>query len=304
VVAAAPPQWIVLTPSADDQAWRAAIASAVKEANLEFVDADRLSDAERRPVDGEVWLTEDALLPHQHGQKPLVVFMPRPETAPEAVADSRGSYPPHSVWQASLLLARAVDQGASGALVVSGNQLNQIRERRFSLTDWLSIQPPRAGDVVPVRPAVRTALALFADGPPKPGLETVWSERIFQYDERAARDWEAAGQLDITGRPRILVYGPYLALPAGVWRARVRFAVDEQACRREFRIDWGAPTDFKSTSVSPKEPGVYEIEMEHAWPDSAMAEIRLLIMEGAFDGRLDFLGATVSYVSEPQLTLA
>jgi hypothetical protein len=147
-------------------------------------------------------------------------------------------------------------------------------------------------------------LALFADGPPQPGLETTWSERIFQYDERAARDWEAAGKLDITGRPRILVYGPYLALPAGVWKARVRFAVDEQASKREFRIDWGAPADFKSTSVSPKEPGVYEVEMEHSWPDSAMAEIRLLVMEGAFDGRLDFLGATVSYVSEPQLTLA
>ncbi|WP_349685094.1 hypothetical protein [Brevundimonas aurifodinae] len=303
-MAGVPPQWIILTPSADDEAWREAIASAVSEAELTFVDADRLSDAGREPAYNEVWLTEDALLPRQFGQKPIVVFMPRPDTAPEAVADARGTYAPHSVWQASLLLARAVDQGAEGALVVSGNQLNHIRERRFSLTDWLSIQPPRAGDVVPVRPAVRTALSLFADGAPQPGLEAVWSERIFQYDERAARDWDAAGQLDVTGRPRILVYGPYLALPAGVWRAKVRFAVDEQACKREFRIDWGTPADFQSTSVSPNAPGVYEIELEHVWPDSAMAEIRLWIMEGAFDGRLDFLGATVAYVSEPQFTLA
>lgn len=304
MVTDASPQWIVLTPSADDQAWREAIALSVAEAGLTFVDADRLADPARVPADGEIWLSEDAALPRSHGQRPLVVFMPRPETAPEAVAEARGLYPPHSVWQASVLLARAVDQGAQGALIVSGNQLNQIRERRFRLTDWLSIQPPRAGDVVPVRPAVRTALSLFADGPPQPGLETVWSERIFQYDERAAREWVAAGQLDITGRPRILVYGPYLALPSGVWRATIRFAVDDQAAKRELRVDWGTPADFQSTAVSPKTAGVYEVVMEQSWPDTAMAEIRVLMMEGAFDGRLDFLGATVTYISEAQLTIA
>lgn len=296
------PQWVILTPSADDVGWRQAIAAAADAADMDFVDADRLSDQDRIPGDGELWLSEDCSLPNRYGHDPLVVLMPRPETSPEAVAEARGIHPPHSVWQASLLLARAVDQGPNGALVVSGNQLNKIREQPFRLTDWLTIRPPRAGDVEAVRPAVRAALSLFSEGSPHEGLETAWSERIFQYDQQAARNWEAAGQLDITGRPRILVYGPYLALPSGLWKARVRFAVDDEAAKREFRLDWGTPSDFKSVPLTPSQSGVYEVEVEHAWHQTDMAEIRLVLMEGAFDGRLSFLGATVTYMANPQLS--
>jgi hypothetical protein len=288
------PQWIVLTPSVDDLAWRQALSSAVAEAGLKLVDADR---SEQPPASGEVWLTEDAHTPSRYGHTPSAIFMPRPDTAPEILGERLGLDPRHSVRHASILLARAVDQAAPGTALLSGVKLNDLRDRRFSLGDWLTIQPPRAGDVVTVAPAVQAALSMFSDGPPQVGSETAWSERIFEYDARAARDWRAVGQLDITGRPRILVYGPYFTVPRGVWRAKVRFAVDEEAARRQFRIDWGTPTDFTSAAIHPEGPGVYEAEITHGWPECDQAELRFLLMEGAFDGRAEFLGATLTLVS-------
>jgi hypothetical protein len=294
------PQWIVLTPSTDDAAWRQAIGSAVTEAGLVLVEIEHIDSPDRIPRRGEVWLTEDAQIPGRFGHTPHVVFTPRPDTAAEAVGDRLGLLPPHNVRHASTLLARAVDQAVTGTLVVSGTTINELRQQRFSLNDWLAIQAPRAGDVVAVPPSIQAALAMFSEGPPGVGSETTWTQRIFEYDARAARDWPAVGHLDITGRPRILVYGPYLTIPRGTWRAKVRFAVDTDAARRQFRIDWGTPTDFQSISVHPGSSGVYEAEITYAWNECNQAELRLLLMEGAFDGRVEFLGATIILDAAPE----
>lgn len=291
------PEWIVLTPSSDDAAWRQAIEQAATDAGRRYRQAN---DGAGDPGAGELWVTEDAAVVEAHGAKPIVVLMPRPDTSPEAVATALDTYPPHSVWHASRLLARAVDQ--DHRIIVSGATLSRLSPGPIELANGMKITPPRAGDVEPVRPAVRAALALFADGAPRPGVEAAWSERIFQYDPKASRNWDAAGQLDITGRPRILIYGPYLALPSGRWRTSIRFAVDQQAAKRAFRIDWGTQTAFVSAHVTPLEAGVYEVDLEHDWPEAALAEIRVVLLEGAFDGRFEFLGASVKFVDRPRLT--
>lgn len=288
-------RWIVLTPSTDDAAWRQAIADAASGANLRLVDA-------RTP--GEDWgdpdsiiITEDAETALGADPSAIVAIMPEPETAPDAVAESQGVEPPGDIWHASLMLARASALADQHAIVTAADLAR--RPARLRLFGDLEIAPPASRAEASRRLAVAAAFSLYRNGGATGSDEAPWSERLFLYDERAARNWDAPGQLDITGRPRILVYGPYFALPPGTWKVRLRFATDHEAGRREYRLDWGTPTEFTSAPFRLRKGGVYEAEMEHHWTRSEPAELRVLLMEGVIDGRFDFLGATVSRATAP-----
>lgn len=290
------PVWLVLTPSADDAAWREAIRTGVHAAGRLLRDADKDVPASTDDPAREVWLTCDCNIVESLGRRPTAVLIPRPETSPEAVAEKLGLFPPQSVSQASLLVARAVSQDPHRTRVISAHDIASARGEPIALNQDLSVVSPPPQPVEAVRPAVRVALEAFAGGAPVPGQQVVWSERIFRYDQKAARSARQIGQLDITGRPRILVYGPYLALPPGRWRIRIRFLVDATAATKEFRLDWGSSHDFASVSVTPPHAGVFEAELEHDWHTVDFAEIRLWLMEGAFDGVLHFLGTNVTFV--------
>jgi hypothetical protein len=290
------PVWLVLTPSADDAAWRAAIRAGVEASGLVLRDADRDVPASTDDPAREVWLTSDCDVVESLGRRPAAVLIPRPETSPEAVAERLGIFPPQSVAQASLLLARAVSQDPRRTRIFTAGDIAASRGLPLTLAGGLSVTPPPPQPVEAVRPAVRVALQAFSGGAPTPGQQVVWSERLFRYDQRAARGAQQMGELDITGRPRILVYGPYLGLPPGRWRTRVRFLVDATAATKEFRLDWGTPHDFASLAVTPPHAGVFEAELEHDWPTVAFGELRLWLMEGAFDGVLHFLGANLTFV--------
>ena len=288
-------RWIVLTPSADDAAWRAAIADAARAANLRFVDARTPGEDWGDP--GNIFVTEDADVALGADPSAIVAIMPQPETAPDAVAEVHGVEPPSDIWHASLMLARAAAL-AEGYAIVTAADLAR-RPARIRLFGVLDISPPASTGEASRRVAVAAAFGLYRNGGAIGSEEASWSERLFLYDDKAARNWAAPGQLDITGRPRILVYGPYFALPPGAWKLRVRFATDHEAGRREYRLDWGTPTDFSSTPIRLHQGGVYEVEIEHIWGRSEPAELRLVLMEGVIDGRLDFLGAGVSRTAIP-----
>lgn len=283
-------RWIVLTPSTDDAAWRQAITDAATTAGLRAVDA-RTPGSNFGDVSC-VFITEDADAALKADPSAIVAIMPEPETAPDAVAEAHGVEPPSDIWHASLMLARA-SALADDHAVVTAADLSR-RPSRIRLFGDLEIAPPASSAEASRRVAVAAAFSLYRNGGAQSSSEAPWSERLFLYDDRAARNWAAPGQLDITGRPRILVWGPYFALPPGSWKLRIRFAADHEAGRREYRLDWGTPTDFSSTPLRLHQGGVYEAEIEHRWINSEPAELRLVLMEGVIDGRFDFLGATVS----------
>tara|TARA_R110002012_G_scaffold314387_2_gene527060 strand:- start:8223 stop:8651 length:429 start_codon:yes stop_codon:yes gene_type:complete len=124
-----------------------------------------------------------------------------------------------------------------------------------------------------------------------------WLPERFTLDPRRTAVGETPFMLDVTGPPRPLVFGPYVDLEPGVWRARVRFTVDETACKHHYRLEWGSLTDFASHAFVPGRPGVYNLEIDHRWQATAAAETRLILTEGALDGMLEFQGVTVSRLS-------
>ncbi len=289
--------WIVLTPSVDDRAWRAEINRAAKEFGLVVIGE---ADLEHAP-DGAavVVLTDDALRPLTVGARRVAAIIPEPESSPEAVADRYALEGAQRDHHAALLLARALSL-ATEHRVVTAQEL-ATRPRQIELLD-LRLSPPESGAEVSRNPPLTNAFKIYrAAGPALPS-PVPWSEDLFLFETKAASAGLGLGVLDITGRPRMLVNGPYFFMPPGSWRACIRFGVDKDAAKHQYRLDWGTMTACVSEYVTPRQPGVYELELDYTWDDVAPAEIRLILTEGSFMGTLLFQGMTVRPVPDHQVT--
>jgi len=124
--------------------------------------------------------------------------------------------------------------------------------------------------------------------------KTTWSPELFSYDVKSV-DLARSGQpFDITGKPRFLISGPYVTMPTGFWKAKITLGFDDGASRSRFRIDWGEVESYQSQEFYPGRPGFFEIVMSHQWVDAAPAEVRLVQLEGVFDGHVTFAGVEIT----------
>lgn len=285
------PRWIVLTPSVDHEAWLTALSGTAGDhgCTLEMVAAH--ADPDAPDLENRWFVTHDAALVDRIDPSRVTVIVPQPETAAQATGALYGIDPPHDAFHASLLLARAMSVGPAARLFSAADLARNAEQ--IELFKGVYMRPPVAERGSPV-PVVAVALGMFRFGRPGVGSQAIWSERLFIFDTRSCIDEAPPGVLDVSGRPRTLVYGPYLALPPGRWKAVMRFSLDEEAATNELRFDWGHAGDFISQTVTAGAPGIYEIEMVHAIMGPAEAwQFRILLMQGAFDGRMTFQGGSV-----------
>jgi hypothetical protein len=95
------------------------------------------------------------------------------------------------------------------------------------------------------------------------------------------------GPANLTGPARFLHYGPYLALPRGVWRAEM--SVEVKDCLSDNIIGVDASSERVLALVTAKLParGVFDFELEFEVQDpSKPVEIRVRLMTGAIEGEL------------------
>lgn len=292
-------RWLVLTPSVDDAAWRREIERAAEAAGLQAIstrsahDADDLGDAK------VIFITEDAEVALASGAKDIAAIIPEPESAPDAVGEAFDLIAPHSVWYASTLLARAAGLADTHAIVTARDLSRRPRLLRFF--GELEVTPPASAAEASRRPAISAAFNIYRNVGLSTGAPVPWSEKLFVYDDKGSRNWSDWGVLDVTGRPRMLVWGPYVALPPGTWRAVIRFGLDEAAAKHQYRIDWGTRTACVSEYVTPAKPGMYEIELDWRFVEAEAAEIRLILTEGSFMGTVIFQGMTVERVPDAEI---
>ncbi|MBJ7485253.1 hypothetical protein [Brevundimonas sp.] len=286
--------WIVLTPSVDDRAWRMEISRAAAEAGTVMVDA---ADETNSPPDA-VRVTNDAHIALAAGATRIIALIPEPATAPEAIGDLTGMATPDRERHASMLLSRAAAL-ASRYSVVSAKDL-AARPTALTVLGALRLVPPPSKVEVSRQPSITAAFDAYAVIGPGSDQPTVWAQDLFTYDQRSMQDAPGpAGVLDTTGRPRMMVSGPYLYLPPGNWRACLRFGVDAAAAKHQFRLDWGTRTACVSEYVVPGAPGRYELELDFIWSEVDVAEIRIILMEGSFSGTVLFEGITVRQIEMP-----
>ncbi len=92
--------------------------------------------------------------------------------------------------------------------------------------------------------------------------------------------------IDLTGRARVLVYGPYVAIPSGVWRCTVPLATAVVGANPKVSFEWGASEHFTTLDLEAiaNQPQVAVIEHEFQFPQ--IAELRVLLMEPVFHATL------------------
>lgn len=129
----------------------------------------------------------------------------------------------------------------------------------------------------------------------------VWAPELFRLDMREAERRERPQRMDVAGRARALVWGPYELMTPGVWRATARFLVDRWACRHTYRLEWGGSASYATHEFVPGRAGVFEVSAEYAWPAPADAELRIILTESSLGGVFEFFGASVCLI-EPAST--
>jgi hypothetical protein len=112
----------------------------------------------------------------------------------------------------------------------------------------------------------------------------VWMPDLFQTGDNQP----LTGPIELTGRTRFLVYGPYILLPPGRWRADVSLGFVELGDSMDFAIDVHAAGQLSATTVTATDHGVaqaslaFVIDPANDFP----AEIRVVNLRAAFEGRL------------------
>lgn len=120
-----------------------------------------------------------------------------------------------------------------------------------------------------------------------------WEPEMFCLDMRESERRERLQRMDVAGRARALVWGPYETMPRGVWRATASFLVDRWACRHAYRLEWGASTSYAVHEFVPGREGLFEVSAEYEWTAEAEAELRIILTESSLGGVFEFLGAKV-----------
>lgn len=185
---------------------------------------------------------------------------------------------------------------AAAALAAARFGLSLTEARRFAAQTFAdACEQARAGRQIRIASGAGEdpSLDIYAAGLPGFGAAAWWSRELFFDGDRPAEVCPEV--IDITGRGRILAYGPLLALPGGDWRLSLRFELCADAARHCWRIEFAAGEALSQREVRPTGPGFYEVDTDASWTGVALAEGRLWVAEPAFHGALRLHGARIEW---------
>lgn len=277
---------VLITPSATGLAWRGALIDHVTRSGWTYADV-----GPEGPEDGASGLffahSHTAVLPNQG---PCAIII---DTTAVGQADPSSPADGAELAARSDSLVEAEMAARIGASVLNGARY------RLDLPGIGIVERPEGHAYRIPLDASESPLALFESMPIPPTAAASWNPRWFTYPDRgetaAASTW-----IDMTGRMRPLLYGPYIRLPAGRWSVDVRFAVDPERAHAPLLFEWGSGTEFCRIMGEIRHPGSYGIRLDRIWPEAAAAQLRIWNYHPVFQGRLDFQGCQVSRVADDE----
>jgi hypothetical protein len=116
----------------------------------------------------------------------------------------------------------------------------------------------------------------------------IWPRELFIVNGDAGHG--LADALDVSGGFRILIFGPYIHLPAGSWTARVVLGFSSEAAGHTFLVDAFSERQLGSTSFQPEREGVYTVDINFFLdePSGHGVEIRVWVWSEYARGQLAF----------------
>lgn len=134
----------------------------------------------------------------------------------------------------------------------------------------------------------------------QPVTSAAFPTGLFMLTEPAGGYYHGA-EIPLLGPARILLYGPYLHLPVGVWRFCIRFDVSDNVSGNALKLELLLGHDVVAHSLGTlPSQGVFD-----AWIEGAINEpcepvqIRLGIQEGAIEGLLTLLQVDAVFKATP-----
>jgi len=159
---------------------------------------------------------------------------------------------------------------------------------------WASLDEP---DRILADGAIGAYSQCFATG----NLDRIaWDRRLFFSGDTPSESPPAS--IDITGRGRCLIYGPYIRIPPGTWTARIELGCTDEAAGTQFVVDAAAGHRLGHVTFSPKFGGVFETALPFTLEEDNphLLEIRFFVERSSFEGRLALGAVTLLPTLRPQ----
>jgi hypothetical protein len=301
---------VAITPSRVEGPLRDALSKAAQIGGLQLLDAAAITPGMSLPANCLVVCADVSTVDPQT-VRPLAVVLGEWETADRWVAATRGGAGLEGLMFAARCFAHATHVAkTAGARVFSTEDFLVAPEQALAtLLRHVGLSLKRAdleGIAVSFGAAVRGSGVTEAAGEPNPFAEALaffvpeavgrpkrarWDRILFRCGDDP--DQVCPESLDVTGAARVLVFGPFITLTAGVWRADVMVDVCEQAARRFYLLEFGAGSNLSRVALHPLKPGRNVVSIEHPFDKPAEAELRFWVARAAFHGNLHFGGAVI-----------
>jgi hypothetical protein len=125
----------------------------------------------------------------------------------------------------------------------------------------------------------------FADGDLG---QIVWPRELFIVNGDSGKG--LTEPIEVRGGPRILIFGPYIHVPAGSWNARMVLGFSPEAAGHTFIVDAYSGGQLGSKSFQPGRAGVYSVDIDFylGEPSGQGLEIRLWVWSDGAQGQVAF----------------
>lgn len=119
---------------------------------------------------------------------------------------------------------------------------------------------------------------------PTPG-EVTWPRQCFLLGDKP--NTVAPVAIDVTGRSRIIFYGPYLHLPRGRWTVRVLIGFSNDMRGMPFSIEVCSTKPLGKAQIFAAQGGIFEFEFEaEITAAQEPIEVRIMNEQGAIEGHM------------------
>lgn len=275
---------LLITPGPSGAAWRQAVSARAAEMGLPVFNVGPDGPPDGQP--GVFFASDHRAFASATGHRSVL-------TDTTAVASLDPSMPATS----DDLTARShglVEADAAARLGAS-----VLNTARYQLTlPVLGLVERPEGERYLIHPlASASPLSMFETLPVAPGAEAAWAPHWFAFAP-GAEPSDGGPWIDLTGRMRAIVYGPYIHLPAGRWRADVRFSVDPEKAHVPLLFEWGSGSEFCRIMTEVHHSGSYSISLDRIWPEAEAAQLRIWNAHPVFQGRMTFDHCRVVRIAE------
>lgn len=128
-------------------------------------------------------------------------------------------------------------------------------------------------------------LAMFNCLPPVAGQASVWPPSLM-WLAGAERAPLGHAPVDLTGRGRVLAFGPFIMLPPGQWRVTILFDIEIGNAPVSLAFHWGVEGSAVCEEVEIAMSGRYQFHLDHTWIEAGATQLHVSLPRAAFSGYL------------------